>query len=1329
MKEGTLFADRFQVVSLATSGGMGTVYRTRDRLTGEDVALKILQQRGAIEVGRFLREGRALADLNHPAIVRYVAHGVTPQGDAYVAMEWLEGMDFGDYLSAHGLSIAESVAVIRNAAIGLAYAHSRGLVHRDVKPSNLFLVGGDLRKVKVLDFGIVRLAGASTEMTKTGMMLGTPGYMAPEQVRGSKDIDARADVFALGCILYRCLTAHAPFESEDPIAVLTRVLFEEALPPRLLVSEIPEALDDLVCRLLSKDVTKRPADAGALIAELAELELPISSPGWSPRRNEPQSITNKEQKLVSIVLTGPSRSYHSQKDVTLTVDQASTIETRLRASVEGQGGRFEMLSNGSFVVMCGGQGTPRDQAMLAARCALTIRAHLPDAPIAVATGRSDASLPVPVGEVIERAARLVRGAADALDKSEPTLSDEPSMPSIEWEPLSRAARLVRIDDVTAALLGPRFDVTGEADALALVGEKGAGEFDRTVLGVATPFVGREREMALLSGIFEQCVAEPVASAVVITGAAGMGKSRLLNELVRKLRRSGPVQIWTGRGDPISAGAPFAILSQALGAAMGILPEDSLDERRKKVEQRVLKNLPLEDAPRVIDFLGELASVPFPDETSVQLRAARNEPMLMGDQMRRAWEDFLVAECRVEPVLLVLEDLHYGDLPTVRFVDAALRQLSDLPFMVLAVARPEIEELFPKLWAERRVQPLPLGELTARASEKLVREVLGAHAAHKDVAAIVERAAGNVFYIEELIRAVSEGKGGELPETVLAMTEARLESLDPEARRVLRAASIFGQSFWPKGVVALLGGTDRTGPVGEWLRTLVEREYVAKRPDSRLPSEEEMSFRHALLREAAYAMLTEKDRTVGHKLAGRWLQTHGEWEPLILAHHYELGGDGPNAIGWYRKSAEQALEGNDYVALIERAERAIACGANGEERGVLRTLQVEGYFWAGDSDGVERAGAEALASLSPGAAPYARALARMVISRGRRANGDGVVELAGLLVRTLEAEAVAPTAAGAYAFALAHAAAQLLFLGRYELVEPLALRADRLAKDARGENDPALLGWADDAKSSVAMLEGDMGACVLLMSSAARHFVQAGDLRQACVEDGYVGYGYLELGAFDEAEKVLRECIVRAERLGLPHVVASAGHNLGFACAMQGKLEEAIRLLRAAIATFVAHDDNRLECASLKYLAAALALAGDLEGAEEASRAALNRLESGGPSRAMALAHHASVLLQKGRAAEALPFAHEARAILSELGSLDTEEALVRRAFAECLHATGDLAGAREAITEAQGELVRRAVKISNPTWRRSFLENVREHARTFELAKAWSVSAGAATAT
>src|SRR5580698_2899374 len=114
MKDGTLVADRFEIESLATSGGMGTVYRARDRLTGEIVALKVVQQRGVAEVGRFLREGKALAELHHPAIVRYVAHGVTPQGDAYLAMEWLDGEDLGDLLARRIVSIRESVSIVKH---------------------------------------------------------------------------------------------------------------------------------------------------------------------------------------------------------------------------------------------------------------------------------------------------------------------------------------------------------------------------------------------------------------------------------------------------------------------------------------------------------------------------------------------------------------------------------------------------------------------------------------------------------------------------------------------------------------------------------------------------------------------------------------------------------------------------------------------------------------------------------------------------------------------------------------------------------------------------------------------------------------------------------------------------------------------------------------------------------------------------------------------------------------------------------------------------------------------------------------------------------------
>src|SRR5262249_37982015 len=155
----------------------------------------------------------------------------------------------------------------------------------------------------------------------------------------------------------------------------------------------------------------------------------------------------------------------------------------------------------------------------------------------------------------------------------------------------------------------------------------------------------------------------------------------------------------------------------------------------------------------------------------------------------------------------------------------------------------------------------LVELSRRAAERLVRHVLGAAADGSVIARVIERAAGNALYLEELIRAIAEGKGDSLPDTVLAMVQARLEAQEADARRVLRGASVFGQSFWRRGVGALLG--DGSIDVDAWLRALVERELVVSRSAAKFPDEQEYAFRHDVVREAAYAMLVDADRETGH----------------------------------------------------------------------------------------------------------------------------------------------------------------------------------------------------------------------------------------------------------------------------------------------------------------------------------------------------------------------------------------------------------------------------------------------------------------------------------
>ncbi len=272
MVPGSLFAGRFEIERLAGKGGMGEVYQARDSSTGELVALKVLHAGEEGHPDRLLREAEALAELRHPAIVRHVAHGVA-EGRVYLAMEWLDGETLSAVLRRGPLAVPAVVTLGRRVAGGLHAAHSFGLVHRDVKPSNLLVTGGDPAATKILDFGIVRRRTIlDVRITSTGALLGTPGFMAPEQARGVAQLDGRADLFSLGCVLFQALTGRRAFEGDDLLGLLVKLVIEEVPRVSTLRAGVPQALDALVARLLAKDPDGRPRDAGEALSSLLELD-------------------------------------------------------------------------------------------------------------------------------------------------------------------------------------------------------------------------------------------------------------------------------------------------------------------------------------------------------------------------------------------------------------------------------------------------------------------------------------------------------------------------------------------------------------------------------------------------------------------------------------------------------------------------------------------------------------------------------------------------------------------------------------------------------------------------------------------------------------------------------------------------------------------------------------------------------------------------------------------------------------------------------------------------------------------------------------------------
>jgi serine/threonine-protein kinase len=280
---GVTLNNTYVVERLLGEGGMGRVYLARHTRIGQKrVAVKVLHPEfsaNAQVLARFQREAETAAAISHPNVVAVLDIDRTPRGLPYLVCEYLDGIDLADQLNARGkLSVPTAVHVARQLCKGLAAAHASGVIHRDMKPHNIFLVGDfaqglpERPYVKVLDFGLSRFADASeNQLTKTGDIMGTPSYMSPEQARG-QHVDHRTDIYGVGVILYTALTGKAPFNEETPHATIFAVLRGEPARPRSLEPTIPAQLELVIERAMARDPAARYPDMAAFEQALAALE-------------------------------------------------------------------------------------------------------------------------------------------------------------------------------------------------------------------------------------------------------------------------------------------------------------------------------------------------------------------------------------------------------------------------------------------------------------------------------------------------------------------------------------------------------------------------------------------------------------------------------------------------------------------------------------------------------------------------------------------------------------------------------------------------------------------------------------------------------------------------------------------------------------------------------------------------------------------------------------------------------------------------------------------------------------------------------------------------
>ncbi len=1175
---------------------------------------------------------------------------------------------------------------------------------RDVNPSNLFLPGGDLARVKLLDFGIARRSANPT--TQTGLVIGTPEYMAPEQVRGVRDLTPAADIFALGCVFYKCLTGKPAFGAEQIAALLVRILFEEPVALRERLPGVPESVAGLLRRMLHKDPAHRIADAGELAVALGNLgelpELPTAVLDAPP----PSPFANSEQVLYTLVVASLEPPEGAADEPPQAVE--SPPERELVSALRTLGVRADFVVGGLLVVTIPPRDSATDQVVLAARVGLLIKERWPGAVVAVATGRGAAHGGATVGEVVDRATGMLRSEA---------------------QPAQAPPAGIFLDELSARLVAGRFEVTAVSATTRLLGEAKDADASRPLLGKPTPCVGRDAELAVLEGQLLSCIEDSEARAVIITAPPGIGKTRLRHEFLRRLEKleTRPA-VWLARGDLMSTSSPYGILGDALRRLSGLTGSEPQELQRSKLRARIGQHLGQSertDAERVILFVAELCGVAFPEAAHPMLVAARQDPKILRDRIRRAFLDWLAAECAVTPVLLVIDDLHFGDALSVSLIDEAMRELAGSPLCVLAFARPELYQSLPRLWHGRKLQEIQLKGLSRKPCERLIQQMLGKQVAPAVMARIVEQSAGNALFLEELIRAAAEGNTHSHAETVVAMLQARIGQLEAGPRRVVRAAAVFGQTFWRGGVARLLGVAGSSPELELWLTALVHAEIIETHPATHLPTEQEYGFRHGLVRDAAYGLLTEDDLHTGHRLAAEFLAAAGAREPAAIAEHYERGGDRAAAAPFYTRAAEQALSSFDSRGALLHVEHGLRCGAEGDNLAILRSVEVAAWRRLNRFDRLYELIPIALPLLRAGTRAWSRTLSVAVLAAtlGPPAWRAKVPELIQMLLgATPEPDARVP-----YAEALAFMATALASIAPRHLMQPILQRLQSVV-ELIAERDPTFLRWYlwpyyhnvhhREPRPYSTLVGAEEGIALARI---------AGDrLIQVVLSVTERAYKWFELGDVQGAVQLLRETAKEAEQVDgfVAELTRQTLARVLCEAAEPGALDEAVRYSQAALdspgsaSMFVSMAHQTLARVQLKRQQPAVEAA--LKAHQGLEAAPLYSVESA--------ATLAWALLAQGTPAEALPFLDKALAVIAAYGGAGYAEVELRLAASSAFHAVGELPRAHAELRATLDQIQLRAADIVDPVWRQSYLCRNPHCVAAQRLASSWGLAAATRSA-
>ncbi len=1130
-KLGGMDGRRFEVREQVGGGSMGRVFRAEDAQLRREVALKFLLPNEQLAEERLVsllqQEARAVAQLAHTNIVRlfdaseWVGASWEPR-IPFLVMEYLEGESLSAVLRREGrLEPRRALELLAGIAAGLAHAHAHHVIHRDLKPSNVLLTREG--EVKLLDFGLAWLLedGASPGLDLP--TAGTPAYMAPEQWGGGKQ-DERTDLWSAGVILHEMLTG----ESLYPFATLqelrARVLSREPVPSvRERHPELPREVEPLLATLLAKDPDRRYQTAQELGEELREL---VERLGFRAKASRRVAAERRQVTLVSCRLTGLSGLAGA-----LDPEDLSELEEAFHQvcaeRVQQRGGSIALYLVDEVLACFGYPGAREEDSEHAVHVGLALARELPSVLHGKLPHLPPGVLTVKVGihtdqVTLREGTRERQGGALVLQGEAPKVAT--------WLAGLAAPNAVLVSEATWALvrgtfegetLGTRvyegFSGTRSLSPHQVLRERPATvRFERALAaGSLTPLVGREHELQRLLAHWSEAQ-QGRGGFVLVTGEAGIGKSRLIQELHERVCQQSCIhfqcQCW-----PQSS-------TSALQPVIELL-------RRGEVS---LEALGL--SPEHTSLLAQLVSRPVPEGLpSLQLTPERRK-----ERTIEALAALLAHATREHPVLAVVEDLHWADPSTVELLGALLEQVEGQRVLFVLSARPD----FHPHWAEHPwLHRLTLERLSPELTATLVRESAGGKELPPElVQQLVARTDGIPLYVEEMTRMVVErGTPGSIPITLREMLLARLDPLPSRQKELAQLCATIGRGF----SLALLARLTRRSPssLQRDLEGLVVAGLLQPRDEDAGTG---YQFRHALLQDAARQSLPRDARKQLHERITRALEQCREvveMQPELLAHHATEAGEYEQAVQHWARAGQRASlrsANQEAVSHYQQALRLLQLLRDTPQRlqEELRLLialgtplaQVQGYR----SPEVERT--------------YTRA--RELISRV----GEALPRLR-------------LSYWGLYAFYFSRAE----YTQAHELAEQLVAQGER-------QGERKLLALGHRMLAAIEFVRGDMASALEHIERTLACSSFSLEEHRALAEEQWIdpratalAFGamvYSVLGRDEEARRASFEALRLARSIGHPHTSASVLTYITVACQFRDEVgcvlewsEEAITLSR------------------------------------------------------------------------------------------------------------------------------------------------------------------------